>query len=196
MSDTPPQRPDDQSDLTPTPDLMPRWVPVAIGVILVSLATLAVVTGLRYRDNTLVNMVRPRRTVARPTAPAPGEPEPGGSFVLSGESANVPTANPPVGEASTPEIAGSSSGVVLRVWARRGMKINATPKDAVVYVNDVPVGQVTQFDSDDEIYDFAQPGSYTVKLVAPGYKDREFIVTSSEDARTDVAEIQATLVKQ
>ncbi|MGZ8868113.1 MAG: hypothetical protein ACXW2P_07190 [Thermoanaerobaculia bacterium] len=186
MSDTPPPRPENHGDLTPTPDLMPRWVPIAIGVILVSLATLAVITGLRYRDNTLVNIVKPRRTVARPTAPAPGEPEPGGSFVLSGgESSNVPTANPSVDDASTPEIA-----------ARRGMKINATPKDAVVYVNEVPVGLVTQFDSDDEIYDFAQQGSYTVKLVAPGYKEREFIVTSREDAPTDVAEIQATLVKQ
>lgn len=181
MSDTPPEH--------PTPDLMPRWVPVAIGVILVSLASLAVITGLRYRDNTLVNIVKPRRTVQRVTGPAPpGEPEPGASLVLSGDSgSNVPAANA--------EITGASAGKagVIRMWARRGMKVHATPRDAVVYVNDVPVGQASQFDSDDEIYDFAAPGSYTVRLVAPGYKEREFVVTSAEDATTDVAVLQARL---
>ena len=154
MSETPPEHRAEKDDLIPTPDLMPRWVPVAIGVILVSLAALAVITGLRYRDNTLVNIVKPRRTVQRVSAPAPpGEPEPGASLVLSGNyGSNVPAANP------------ASDGMS----ARRGMKIIVTPNDAVVYVNDVPVGQASQFDSDDEIYDFAAPGSYTVRLTAPG----------------------------
>ena len=184
MTETPTEPSQHKHDPPPTPDLMPRWVPVAIGVVLISLASLAVITGLRYRDNTLVNIVKPRRTVQRITGPAPpGEPEPGASLVLSGDSSNVPAANAD---------ADAGAGVV-EMSARRGIKINATPPDAVVYVNDVPVGQATQFDSDDEIYDFAAPGSYTVRLTAPGHRDREFIVWNGEDATTDVAIIQAKL---
>ena len=41
---------------------MPRWVPIVIGVVLVTMAALAVYTGLRFRDDgTLTAHVKPRR---------------------------------------------------------------------------------------------------------------------------------------
>lgn len=182
-------------------DPMPKWVPVAIGVVLVTLAALAVITGLRYRDASLVNLINRRAPQKmRPASPAPpGEPEPGASLVFPGESgANVPEANAPVSQGSRAEVTGDASGVtaVVKMWARRGMKLSVTPDDTLVYVNDVAVGTVSQFDSDDEVYDFAAPGSYTVKLVAPGYKERQFIVTAAEAAKDEVATIAANLEKE
>ena len=59
--------------------LMPRWVPAAIGVVLVAMAALAVYTGLRYREPTLANgVVKSRRPVRAMTSGGgpPGEPEP------------------------------------------------------------------------------------------------------------------------
>jgi hypothetical protein len=66
----------------------------------------------------------------------------------------------------------------------------------VVYVNDVAIGQAAQFDSEDEEYDFAAPGSYTVRLIAPGYKERDFIITASDNAKDEVARIEVKLEKQ
>jgi hypothetical protein len=177
----------------PQPELMPRWVPVAIGVVLVTMAALAVLTGLRYRDPTFV--IKPRADQPRSSAPAPpGEPEAGASLVSSG----VPAANEPVSSGSRAEVTGGPGGVsaVVKMWARRGMKITAPPNDALVYINDMAVGTASQFDSDDEIYDFAAPGSYTVKLVAPGHKERSFIVTASDNAKDEVADIKVKLEKE
>ena len=199
MSDTPPREPvppEDDTEIGPSPELMPRWVPVAIGVVLVTLAALAVVTGLRYRDNTFVQMIKPRQHVQRANAPAPpGEPEPGGSLVLSGDG--VPASETPPGSARA-EITGGSGGVsaILRLDARRGMTVNADPSDAVVYVNNVLVGQAKQLDSEDEIYDFATPGSYTVLVTAPGFKEKRFVVDASDHAATDVARIKTKLEKE
>jgi hypothetical protein len=180
----------------PPPEQMPKWIPVLIGVVLVALASLAVITGVRYRDNTLVNMVKARRTQQRAPAPAPpGEPEAGASLMFPGDS---PQANEPVEGPSQAEISGTGSSVtaVVRMWARRGMQIKVAPADAVVYVNDVAVGQATQFDSENEIYDFAEPGSYDVKLRAPGFRERHFIVTAAGDAQEEVARIDVKLEKQ
>jgi hypothetical protein len=180
-------------------EALPRWVPVTIGAVLVTLATLAVITGLRYRNPTLVNIINARQDTQRPSAPAPpGEPEPGASLVFSGHGANAPIANEAIENGSRADINGGAGGVstILKLWARRGMKMNVTPKDTLVYVNDMPVGTVAQLDSDDEIYDFAEPGSYTVKLVAPGHTERQFIVTASETARDEVATVVAKLDKQ
>ncbi len=177
---------------------MPRWVPIAIGVVLVTLAALAVITGMRYRDQTLVRIVQPRHRVVRTNAPAPpGEPEPGASLMFSGD-ANVPQAHEPVTGPTKAEIAGGREGVtgVLRLTARRGLRTNVTPPDAVVYVNDIAIGQASQFDSQDEEYDFAAPGSYTIRLIAPGYKERGFIVTAAENAADEVAKIDVKLEKQ
>lgn len=171
------------------PSPMPRWVPIAIGVVLVTLAALAVLTGMRYRDQTLVRIVQPRQRTVRPTAPAPpGEPEPGASLMFPGDASNVPPARADM----------TSGGVakVIRMSARRGLRMNVNPPDAIVYINDVAIGQANQFDSETEEYDFAAPGSYTVRFVAPGYKDRTFIVTAAENAKNEVAQIETKLEKQ
>jgi hypothetical protein len=171
---------------------LPGWVPILIGVVLVVIASLAVFTGLRYRDQTLVGIVNRQPEQPRTTAHAPpGEPEAGGSLV----SAGVPEANEPVEGSARAEVTGGAAGIqsVVRMWARRGMRIEVTPPDAMVYVNNVPVGQARQFDSEDEIYDFAEPGSYTIRLIAPGYKERAFVVTADDAARADVARIQVKM---
>jgi hypothetical protein len=177
-------------------------VPVLIGLVLVALAGLAVVTGLRYREtNTLTSIVHPRRNPQpTPTPAPPGEPQPGSSLAFPGEdAANTPNANAPVSGRARAEISGGGNGGVhgtMRIWARRGMMTDVTPPDAMVYVNDLMIGQAKQFDQPDEVYDFPAPGSYTIRLTAPGFKDRQFIVTAAENAKTEVAKIQAVLEKE
>lgn len=185
----------------PEPAGMPGWVPVVIGGILVALAALAVVTGLRYRDQTLVRMVPPRSEAPpRANSPSPpGEPEAGASRMFPGDAgANVPSANEAVEGPSRAEITGGPEGVtgVIKLWVRRGMRVQARPQDAMIYVNDVAVGQASQFDSQDEIYDFAAPGSYTVRVVALGYVERRYIVTADPEANSEIARIEATLDKE
>jgi hypothetical protein len=198
MTETPPRlEQEEPPEGGQAPEPMPRWVPVAIGVVLVTLAALAVITGLRYRENTLADLVKPHPPVQRGGAPAPpGEPEPGASLVLSGDG--VPAAAPPSGDSARAEITGGRGGVsaIIRMSARRGVNIAAEPGDAAVYVNDVLVGQAKQFDSEDEIYDFAAPGSYTIVVTAPGFRDRRFVVTASDDAPADVAKIRVKLERE
>ena len=201
MTDQPPVTPPERErerDVEDETSAMPPWVPVAIGVVLVTLAALAVLTGLRYRDQTLVHIVQPHSRTVRQVAPAPpGEPEPGASLIFPGDQ-NVPAAREPDRTAAKAEISGGRAGVTgtMRLTVRRGMQTNITPPDAVVYVNDVAIGQASQFNSETEEYDFAAPGSYTVRFVAPGYKERDFIVTAAENAKQEVAKITATLEKQ
>lgn len=185
-------------DTLPEPEIMPRWVPVMIGVVLLTLASLAVVTGLRYRDHTFVRMIKSEKGPRQASSAPPGEPQPGASLVYPGDGNNVPTANAPVMGNARAEIVGGPGGIssTVRMWARRGMIVRAVPSDAVVYVNDLAVGQASQFDTDDEIYDFPDPGSYTVKVVAPDYRERQYIVTVSESAQQDVARIEAKLEKE
>ncbi len=185
MTDHPPAPDSPERDFVGDAAPMPRWVPIAIGVVLVTLAAFAVITGLRYRDQTLVHIVQPHQRTIRANAPAPpGEPEPGASLMFPGDPANVPAAREPVNSAN-----------VTRMVARRGLRTNVTPSDAVVYVNDIAIGQASQFDSEDEEYDFAEPGSYTVRLAAPGYKERMFVIIAAEDAKQEVARIETKLAK-
>lgn len=197
VPEKPPERPEHHE---PAAGELPRWVPVTIGVILVTLAGLAVITGMQYRDQTLVRMIHPRTEPPRSNAPAPpGEPEPGASLMFPGDAgANVPEANAPVQGDARAEVTGGRGGVtaVVRIWARRGMRLNVKPSDAIVYVNNLAIGQASQFDSENEEYDFAEPGSYTVRLVAPGFKERQYVVTVDENARQEIAAIDATLEKQ
>jgi hypothetical protein len=174
--------------------VMPRWVPVLIGVILVLMGALAVYTGLRKGDDeTLLSHVRPRKSVQRTGTPAPpGEPGAGASLVLHGQSGeNTPEANAPVRGQSRTVIEGGPGGVnsTPRIWARRGMVLNVFPEDTMVYVNEMPIGQVSQINTMDEAYEFAAPGSYTVKLVAATGAEKTYIVTASDDAHLDVARI-------
>jgi hypothetical protein len=175
---------------------MPSWVPVVIGALLVVIAALAVFTGLRYRGETITSHVQPR-TESRATSPAPpGEPGAGASLVFHGsEGDNTPAANEPVSGDSRAVITGGPGGVssTVRIWARRGMVLDVQPETSMVYVNDVPIGEAAQFNTADEIYDFAASGSYTVKVVAPHGAHRTFIVTASDDAKDNVALIAAKL---
>jgi hypothetical protein len=167
-------------------------VPVLIGVLLVLIAALAVWTGLRYRQPTLANGIVKSRRPARPITGAgpPGEPEPGSSLIYPDQA---PTASAPIpGRTRVQITGGGAQGVtaVMRLWARRGMSVNATPDDAMVYVNDTPIGSASQWTG---VYEFAQPGSYTVRLVAPGYREQMYVVTAAENARDEVATIVAKL---
>ena len=178
---------------------LPRWVPATIGVVLVVLAALAVYTGVRYRNPTLAEgIVHPRKSTPAVTGEGPpGEPGPGASLVFPGESGdNAPTASETVtGRARATISGGGAAGVTaaVRLWARRGMMTNVVPDDAMVYVNDLPIGEAKQFSKHDEVYDFPAPGSYTVRIVAPGYKERVFIVTALDDAKDEIARLDVRL---
>lgn len=185
----------------PEAPLMPGWVPIVIGVALVIMAALAVFTGLRYREPAAISRLIPRRTVLRQTAPAaPGEPTPGASLVYPGGDAdNVPKANAPVETRSRAAITGGgAAGVtaVVRIEARRGLQTKVVPDDALIYVNDLAIGEARQFNTPDEIYDFAAPGSYTIRITAPGYRERTFVVNASEGAKNEIARIDVKLEKQ
>ena len=182
---------ENENDVVPS---LPRWVPILIGSVLVILAALAVLTGLRYRQSTLVIIVQPRHQVPQTTTPAPpGEPEAGASLIFPGSN---PAAHPPVSGRARAEITGSGNAVEsnVRITARRGMTTSITPDDAIVYVNDVAVGQAKQFAA--QAYEFADPGSYTVRITAPGYRDRVFTVTVAENTTEEIARIDAKLTKQ
>lgn len=185
--------PDDERELGPEPAVMPRWVPILIGAVLVVIAALAVYTGLRYRDETLSAHVGDSENAnARQNAAPPGEPEAGGSLVLPH---STPAANEPVAGDARAVISGDTTGVQsqVRIWARRGMVLNVLPEDAEVHVNGTPMGVVRQFNSMDEAFEFATPGSYTVVITAPQYRQRQFVVTVAENAPNDVARISAKL---
>jgi hypothetical protein len=173
---------------------MPRWIPVLIGLLLVALASLVVYTGLRPgQDDSLTAHVHPRHEGTMTPAP-PGEPGAGASLVFHGESGeNTPEASVPVTGDARAEVSGGPGGVTstLRFWARRGMVLNVLPGDSMVYVNNLPIGQASQFNTMDEVYDFAEPGSYTVKIVAPDGAEKTFIVTAGDDAKQEVARISA-----
>ena len=70
---------------------------------------------------------------------------------------------------------------------------NVVPDDAVVYVNGVAIGEAKQFNNVDKVYDFPAEGSYTVRLVAPGYKEAQYVITASDNATLEVARIDARL---
>ena len=195
MTDVPPPEHPDPHEPEAAP--LPRWVPAFIGAVLVILAGLAVYTGLRYRSNTIVSVVRPRRVPASNSPAPPGEPQPGASLVFPGESGdNAPVAHPPVSGKSRATVVGTGHDIeaTVRIWARRGMTTTVTPPDALVYVNDVAVGQANQLSS--EPYEFPQPGSYNIRITAPGYRDRSYIVTAADNAKDEIATIQAKLDKQ
>ncbi len=181
--------------------VMPRWVPTLIGVVLVAMAGLAVYTGIRYRTPTLANGIvksrHPSRAMTSGAGP-PGEPEPGSSLVFPGDAAdNTPAAREAVTGHARAEVTGTGHGITstVRIWARRGMITNVVPDSAMVSVNDLVIGQATQFDTMDEVYDFPAPGSYTIRFSAPGYKDQQFIVTVAENAKEEIARLDVKLAR-
>lgn len=189
----PPSGAPDEPEAVP----LPGWVPVLIGAVLVVLAALAVFTGLRYRNNTMNSVVRTRSAPANSHSPAPpGEPEPGASLMFPGDAGdNTPAAHPAVNGRARAVITGSGSGIqgTVRIWARRGMTTTVTPPDALVYVNDVAVGQANQLATTP--YEFPQAGSYNVRITAPGYADRTFVVTAADGAKEEIARIDVKLAR-
>lgn len=184
------------SDSEPPIAEIPRWIPALIGITLVLLAGLAIYTGVRYRNsNPLAKIASHTQRPPVASQAPPGEPQPGASLILPGDSENVPEANAPVSGPSRAVITGNAGGVsaVVRMWARRGMVVRAQPADAMIYVNELPIGEATQFDTPDETYDFPAEGSYSVRISAPGFVDRTYIVTSGETAKDEVAVISAKL---
>jgi len=158
---------------------------------------LAVYTGLRYRNPTLANGIIKRRNPPRAmtNGGAPGELEPGGSLVFPGAA---PNANEPSASRKRVEIGGGPQGVVatVRMNARRGLITKIVPEEAMVYVNGLAIGQAKQFNTMDGVYDFPAPGSYTVRISAPGYKDREYIVIADDSAKAEIARIDVKLDAQ
>ena len=94
------------------------------------------------------------------------------------------------------EISGGREGVsgALRLTARRGVTVNVVPDDAMVYVNDTPIGEAKQLATSP--YEFPQAGSYTIRITANGYKDRTFVVTASDAAPQELAAISVKLEHQ
>jgi hypothetical protein len=193
-----PHRPAPSEAETPS---MPRWVPTVIGLVLVAMASLAVYTGIRYRNPTLANGIVKSRRPARPMtdgAGPPGEPEPGSSLVFPGDAAdNTPAAREAVTGRARAEVTGTGHSInsMVRIWARRGLITKVVPEDAMISVNDLAIGQASQFDTMDEVYDFPAPGSYTIRISAPGYKDQQFIVTVAENAKDEIARLDVKLVR-
>jgi hypothetical protein len=165
----------------PDEPTLPGWVPTLIGIVLVIMAGLAVYTGVRYRTPTLAGGIIKTRHPPRAMTGGgpPGEPEPGASLVFP---ENAPTT------AGAPAAAGA-----LRMSARRGLITNVLPEDTMVYVNGVAIGEARQFNAVDKVYDFPAEGTYTVRLIAPGYKEAQFVVTASENAAQEIARIDARL---
>jgi hypothetical protein len=166
------------------PSLLPGWVPTAIGIVLVLMAALAVYTGMRYRTPTLVNgIIRPRRPPRAMTSGGPpGEPEAGSSLVFPGDAvSNTPGTN----------VAPDRSAIQLT--ARRGMILSVVPDEAMVFVNGLAIGEARQFNSMDKVYDFPAEGTYLVRIVAPGYKERQFVITAAEGAAQEIAQVSAKL---
>ena len=186
----------DRDSGEPEPAILPPWIPLLIGVVLIALASLAVYTGVRFRDEgTLTRHVRPRQDRSM-TPSAPGEPGAGASLVLHGEQgSSVPSANERVTGRARAVVSGGPEGVesTVRMWARRGMVLEVTPNETMVHVNDLPIGHARQFDTMDEAYDFPEPGSYTIRLVSPAGRERRFIVTAGDDAQHEIARISAKL---
>jgi hypothetical protein len=178
MSDQPTEPPRERH--VPDQPQLPAWVPTAIGIVLVIMAALAVYTGLRYRNPTLANgIIRTRHPPRAMTGGGPpGEPEPGASLVFP---ENAPTA-----EART--VTGNAV-----MTARRGLITNVLPDDALVYVNGVVIGEVKQFNTMNKVYDFPSEGSYTIRVVAPGYKEAQFVITASNNAQQEIVRIDVRL---
>lgn len=185
----------------PTPLALPKWVPIAIGIVLVALAALAIYTGLRYRGNRLDRTFVQTTTTERvhQDSGAPGEPEAGASHVMPGDDeGNIPQ---PSGAAFKQQtrvaVVGGKEGLsaTYRASARRGLIVSVQPDDAMVYVNEQAIGPAKQFATEDEMYEFPQPGNYTIRVEAPGYKDLVMYVSADPNAPSEIAKLEMKMVK-
>jgi hypothetical protein len=180
MSEQPSESPNRQ---VPERPLMPGWVPTVIGIVLVVMAALAVYTGLRYRQPTLAGgIIKTRHPPGAMTGGGPpGEPEPGSSLLFPDHA--------PAGTET-------ASANAVHVRARRGLITNVLPDDAMIYVNGLAIGEARQFNTLDEVYDFPSPGNYTVRIIAPGYREQQFVITADDNAPQEIARIDVKLQRQ
>lgn len=189
-----------------TPLELPRWVAPAIGLALVAIAAMAVWTGFRPRTRPEARLVITEPAVSRSTGMpedsggAPGNPEPGASRVVqSSESGGaVPPAQPlPEGELPRITIEGNQAGVTQTssVEVRRGIAFDADRPDAIVFVNDLPIGDAGQYSAKDQAYEFAQEGTFTVRVVAKDGTEARFVVVATAAAQTDVLMIRVRLAR-
>lgn len=184
-----------RDDDLPPPAVLPKWVPILIGLILIGMAGLALWTGLKYRDEAF------RRPVVRlpiKTAPAggigaPGEPQAGASR-MSGDA--VPDPHPATpGENARFSISNQSGAIAgsTRISASRGMLIDVKPESALVYVNGKAIGEAKQFSDVDSMYEFAEPGNYNVRIVEEGFGEADYTITADPDSETEVAIVKVEL---
>lgn len=191
-----------RDDDLPPPARLPKWVPILIGAILVMMAAAALWTGLKYRNEAFRRPVGdlPKRSLPPSGVGAPGEPTPGASRVAHGPAGDtIPTPDPvPPGETSKYTISntGGTITATTRITASRGMLLDIKPPTALVYVNDSAIGEARQFSRPDSLYEFAEQGNYTVRIVEEGFTELEYVITSAQNAKTEVAVIQAQLQKK
>lgn len=179
---------------------MPRWVPVLIGIVLVLMAALAVFTGLRYRGGPLGRAFGRAVAVVPSEGGAPGEPQPGASRVLHGAAGDqFPRAKASEADDNQSQvvISGGADGTIptIRLSAQRAMRIGVEPADALIYVNDQPIGTAVQLQSPD-LYEFPEEGEYAIRIEAAGYEVIEYIVEVDQSAPTEIAVIDTKLKRR
>lgn len=189
-----------KDDDLPEPMALPRWIAPAIALLLITLAGLAIYTGVRYREQPLGGAFPRRSAPAVELGGAPGEPEAGASRMLHGERGeNVPAPGAPiVGENSRVTISNDTAGMVhvVRAAARRGVLIDVEPTDATVYINNQPIGLARQFRDPQEIYEFGEEGTYDIRISSPGHRELQYVITSTETAADEVAVIRGKMEPQ
>lgn len=201
----PEQPPESPAAPEDAPIELPRWVAPAIGLALVAIAAMAVWTGFRPRTRPEARLVITEPAVSRSTGMpedsggAPGNPGPGASRVVQSESGGaVPPAQPlPEGELPRITIEGNQAGVTQTSSAevRRGIAFDTDRPDAIVFVNDVPIGDAGQYSAKDQAYEFAQEGTFTVRVVAKDGTEARFVVVATAAAQTDVLMIRVRLAR-
>lgn len=181
---------------------LPRWVPLTVGALLVLIAVLAVYTGLTSRSQGLGQALRriPGVNRIQDRGGPPGEPEAGASRVLHGQAGDtIPIPDSAVEDETRIAITGGRDGVVpsIRLSARRGIILRVDPPEAIVYVNDKPMGTAAQFSTPDQAWEFPDvaEGTFTIRLVAPGYREYEYVVSTDPGAETEVATLEVKLAR-
>lgn len=176
---------------------LPSWVPVLIGVVLVSIAGLAVWTGLRYRASPAEKAIGKSgaRAFEVESGGAPGEPQAGDSRVSPGDAPAA--ASPDPESAARVSITGGPRGIesAIRYRARRGAWFSVDPPGALIFINEQQIGPANQFAAPEEAYEFPDEGKFSVRIVAPDHNDELLIITTDPEAPDEVVKITRRLVK-
>lgn len=176
-----------EDDLEPSEPVvkLPAWIPILLGLVLVTMAAFAVYTGMTHRGKPFARALGhpvslARRAVANvlpgdteDPAPHPATPVTTSKMVVVGDGKSI------------------TSTTMLR--AERGMMIKAEPNTAAVYVNDRLIGTAAQFSRLDSVYEFPAEGNFTVRLMADGFEDAVYLVTVEPEADQEIAAIEVRL---